>query len=30
MALGAVVIVAWAALTVYAFFTVPVSHVGNM
>lgn len=30
MALAALVILAWAALTVYAFITVPVSHVGEM
>ena len=30
VALGALVLLAWAALTIYGFVTVPVSHVENM
>lgn len=30
LALGALVLIAWAALTIYGFLTVPVSHVGEM
>jgi len=30
IALGALVLIAWAVLTVYGYFTVPVSHVEEM
>jgi quinol-cytochrome oxidoreductase complex cytochrome b subunit len=30
IALAALVLIAWAALTVYGFLSIPVSHVGKM